>query len=121
MVFNDAKKSDLITMLCENQGELEALGTSLEAFHETFTGEAHRKKGVRWTEKEMEDHYGADAQKVMDYKIQQGLVEDDENLPGAQLFLIARKEDEEESSSRAGAWSTCAIGISQHRFGFIAT
>ena len=108
-------------MLCENQGELEALGTSLEAFHETFTGEAHRKKGVRWTEKEMEAHYGADAQKVMDYKIQQGLVEDDENLPGAQLFLIARKEDEEESSSRAGAWSTCAIGMSQHRFGFIAT
>lgn len=106
MVFSDAKKSDLITMLCESNGALETLGTSLQAFEEYSHGESHRKKALRWTKKEMEDHYGADAQRVMDHKIQQGLVEDDENLPGAQLFLVSRKEDEEETHNRSGILST---------------
>lgn len=34
MVFSDAKKSDLITMLCESNGALETLGTPLQAFEE---------------------------------------------------------------------------------------
>lgn len=102
MVFSDEKKSDLITMLCDSNGELEAVGASLQAFEETCVGDYHRKKALRWTKKEMEDHYGTDAEAVMKHKIQQGLVEDDENLPGGQLFLVARKEDEHESGTRSG-------------------
>lgn len=82
--------------------ELWNLPKSLQAFEETCVGDYHRQKALRWTKKEMEDHYGGDAQAVMKHKIQQGLVEDDENLPGGQLFLIARKEDEHDSGTRTG-------------------
>ena len=102
MVFNDGKKSDLITMLCDTSGELEAVGASLQAFEETCVGDYHRTKALCWTKKQMEDHYGQGAEKVMAFKIQQGLVEDDENLPGSQVFLISQKEDENESGTRSG-------------------
>ena len=49
----------------------------MQAFEETCVGDYHRKKALRWTKKEMEDHYGGDAEAVMKHKIQQGLVEDD--------------------------------------------
>ena len=72
----------------------------MQALEETCVGDYHRKKALRWTKKEMEDHYGGDAEAVMKHKIQQGLVEDVENLPGGQL--IARKEDEHDSGTRTG-------------------
>ena len=102
MVHDETKKSELITILCENNGSLEAVGAYLQAFEETWRGEFHKKRALRWTKKEMEDHYGPEAEKVMNFKRQQGLIEDDENCPGTDLFLIARKEDEVEHGSRGG-------------------
>eukprot|EP00435_Cladocopium_sp_Y103_P029966 s3256_g7.t1 len=113
MVHDESKKSELITILCDNNGSLEAVGAYLQAFEETWHGEFHKKRALRWTKKEMEDHYGADAEKVMNYKRQQGLVEDDENCPGTELYLIARKEDEVESGTRGGpsAFQLSKLGL----------
>lgn len=61
-----------------------------------------KKTALRWTKKEMEDHYGADAEKVMNFKRQQGLIEDDENCPGTEVFLMSKKEDEVENGFRGG-------------------
>ena len=102
MVHDESKKSELITILCENNGSLEAVGAYLQAFEETWRGEFHKKTALRWTKKEMEDHYGADAEKVMNFKRQQGLIEDDENCPGTEVFLMSKKEDEVENGFRGG-------------------
>ena len=106
MVHDETKKSELITILCENNGCLEAVGAYLQAFEETWRGEFHKKSAIRYTKKEMEDHYGADAEKVMNFKRQQGLIEEDENCPDAVLYLMSRKEDEVEHGSRCGASPT---------------
>lgn len=106
MVFDESKKSELISMLVDSDGAFEKVGASLQAFEESSRGEYNRKKALRWTKKEMEDHYGADAERTMKFKREQGLVEDDENCPGGELFLVSRREDESENVWRGGVLAT---------------
>ena len=102
MVNDPAKKSELITMICDSNGSLEEVGVQLRIVEENHRHEYHRKMAHRWTKKEMEDHYGSEAQKVMDFKRQHGMVEDDENCPGGELFLISKKEDMFEDQRSTG-------------------
>jgi len=106
MVFDDSKKSELISMLVDSDGAFEKVGASLQAFEESSRGEYNRKRALRWTKREVEEKYGADAEKIMKHKREQGLVEDDENCPGGELFLISRREDEWEHVTRGGALAT---------------
>ena len=109
MVKDDTKKSELITMLCESNGCLEKVGANLEVYEERLTDQSFKKKALRWTKKEMEDHYGADAEAAMKHKREQGLTEDDENCPGALLYLISRTQDEFAKHSRSGALTIYAL------------
>jgi len=65
---------------------------------------------LRWSKKEVEDHYGADAEKIMKYKTEQGMIEDDENCPGGVLYLISRKEDENEKGWKRGNLAMFSMG-----------
>ena len=102
MVNDDSKKSELITLLCESQGAFERVGANLQAFEEHMEDQSLKKRALRWTKKEMEDHYGPDAEKVMKHKTDQGLTEDDENNPGGVLYLVSRKVDETATHTRHG-------------------
>ena len=105
MVNNEEKKSELISLLCEKGGSIEAVGATLQLYEEIVKTDLTRKKAVRWTKKQMEDHYGSDAEKAMAFKRQQGMVEEDENLPDGEVFLISQKEDEFEQGTRSGGWA----------------
>lgn len=102
MVNDPGKKGELISMICASNGSLEDVGVQLRIVEEKNRNEFHRKMAHRWTKKEMEDHYGSEAQKVMDFKRQKGMVEDDENCPGGELFLISKKEDMIEDQRTTG-------------------
>ena len=102
MVNDESKKSELITMLCESQGAFERVGANLQAYEEHMEDQSFKKKALRWTKKEMEDHYGADAEKTMKHKQETGMVEEDENCPGAVLYLVSRKVDEVATHTRHG-------------------
>ena len=110
MINNEAKKSELISLLVTNDGAFDKVGLHLQAYEDAFDGETNRKKALRWSKKEVEDHYGADAEKIMKYKTETGMVEDDENNPGGVLYLISRKEDEAEKGWKRGNLALFSMG-----------
>ena len=110
MINNEAKKSELISLLVTNDGAFDKVGLHLQAYEDAFDGETNRKKALRWSKKEVEDHYGADAEKIMKYKTETGMVEDDENNPGGVLYLISRKEDEAEKGWKKGNLALFSMG-----------
>ena len=117
LVFDEGRKSELIDLLCQHSGDLQQAGLTLQVHEEHSSSQAHRKRAVRWTKKQMEDAYGADAAQAMKHKEATGMVEDDENCPGRVyspsptcecglraaaggiVYLMAQKEDEEASAS----------------------
>ena len=102
MVFEEDKKNDLISMLCENGGCLEQVQVHLQQQEERGRVFSAKKKALRWTKKQMEDAYGPDADKVMKYKESVGMTEEDENCPDGLVYLIAQREDEEDDYTRSG-------------------
>ena len=100
MVFNDAKKADLITLLVENGGDLGKVQCHLQLMEESGQINIARKKALRYTKKQMQDMYGEDAEKVMKHKEATGMTEDDENMPDVKLYLVAQREDEFEDFTR---------------------
>ena len=110
MVNDEGKKSELISLLVTNDGSFEKVGLHLQAYEDACDAEINCKKALRWSKKEVEDHYGADAEKIMKYKTEQGMVEEDENCPGTVLYLISRKEDENERSWKRGNLTMFSMG-----------
>ena len=104
MVFNDQKKSELISALVETSGSMEKVNAVFQMQEERGNHNAMRKKALRFTKKQMRDAYGDDADKVMKHKEENDMVEDDENCPGTKVYLVAQKEDEHEEFSRSSAW-----------------
>ena len=102
MVFDESKKSELITILVENQGNLEKVQAFLQFQEEKGTVEMTRKKAVRYTKKQMQDIYGEDAEKVMKHKEEMGLTEEDENNPEGIVYLFAKKSEGTENYKRSG-------------------
>ncbi|CAL1170983.1 unnamed protein product [Cladocopium goreaui] len=102
MVFDEEKKNELITMICENGGKLEQVQCHLQQMEERGRVFSARKKALRWTKKQMQDAYGEDADKVMKHKESMGMVEEDENCPDGIVYLVAQREDEEDNFSRSG-------------------
>ena len=102
MLFEDGQKSELISMLCESGGNLEQVQSVLQLQEERGKLTSSKKKALRFTRKQMQDAYGDDAEKVMKYKEQMGMVEDDENNPDGFVYLISTKENEEEDYTRSG-------------------
>eukprot|EP00435_Cladocopium_sp_Y103_P008475 s3947_g2.t1 len=96
MVFDAEKKNDLISMLCENGGNLEQVQMHLQQQEERGRVFSAKKKALRFTKKQMRDAYGEDADKVMKYKESIGMTEDDENCPDGVVYLVAQREDEED-------------------------
>ena len=107
MVFDEEKKNDLISMLCENGGNLEQVQVHLQQQEERGRYFSAKKKALRFTKKQMEDSYGKDAEQVMKYKESIGMIEEDENNPNGIVYLIAQREDEEDSYTRTG-WDLMA-------------
>ena len=113
MVFEEKKKNDLISMLCENggnleQGNLEQVQVNLQQQEEVGRVFSAKKKALRFTKKQMEDSYGQDADKVMKFKESIGMIEEDENNPDGIVYLIAQREDEEDNYNRSG-WDVLRI------------
>lgn len=104
LVFDGSRKSELISMLCEQGGSLEQVNAKLVVQEETGKLQINRKKALRYTKKQMNDMYGDDAAGVMKHKEAIGMVEDDENNPGGFVYLISQKEDEAENYNRSGSW-----------------
>ena len=108
MVFEEEKKNDLISMLCENGGNLEQVQVNLQQQEEVGRVFSAKKKALRFTKKQMEDSYGQDADKVMKFKESIGMIEEDENNPDGIVYLIAQREDEEDNYNRSG-WDVLRI------------
>ena len=101
MVFNENKKSELISVLCDQSGSLEKVSAFFQAQEEKGNVKVNRRKAQRLTKKQMQDTYGPEAEKVMKQKEENGLVEEDENFAGGLVYLFMQKEDENESYSRS--------------------
>ena len=101
LVFDGARKSELISLLCEQEGNLEQVNGKLQVMEEAGRVNIARKTAVRYTKKQMCDIYGDDAARVMKHKEDMGMVEEDENNSGGQVYLVAKKEDEEEDFQRS--------------------
>ena len=100
LVFNEAKKGDLISLMVENGGDLNKVQMHLQMMEESGTINVGRKKALRYTKKQMQDMYGEDAEKVMKHKESTGMTEEDENMPDVKLYLVAQREDEVEDFTR---------------------
>ena len=57
----------------------------------------------------MQDAYGEDAEAVMKFKEEQGLIDDDENNPNGKVYLIAAREDETENYHRNSCLDACLM------------
>ena len=109
MVFEEKKKNDLISMLCENGGNLEQVQVELAAAGRKLVGFSQpRRKLCVLPRSKMEDSYGQDADKVMKFKESIGMIEEDENNPDGIVYLIAQREDEEDNYNRSG-WDVLRI------------
>ena len=100
LVFNEAKKGDLISLMVENGGDLNKVQMHLQMMEESGTINVGRKKALRYTKKQMQDMYGEDAEKVMKHKESTGMTEEDGNMPDVKLYLVAQREDEVEDFTR---------------------
>ena len=107
LVYDEARKSELISMLCENSGDIEKVQASLQLQEESGQSHSTRKRALRLTKKQMEDTYGADAASVMAQKEADGLVEDDENFLGGKVYLFVQREEEDERFMRSSPLSKC--------------
>ena len=100
MVFDEGKKGDLISLLVDNSGSLNKVQCHLQLLQETGNIQVARKVAMRLTKKQMQDMYGDDAEKVMKHKEESGMIEDDENMPDGKVYLVAKREDENEDFER---------------------
>ena len=107
MVFDEEKKNELISMICENGGKLEQVQCHLQQMEERGRVFSVKKKALRLTKKQMQDAYGEDADKVMKHKQATGMVEEDENCPDGIVYLVAQREDEEDNFTRGGRAGNC--------------
>ena len=105
LVFDPERKSELITLLCENAGEIERAQASLQLQEESGKSLSTRKRALRLTKKQMEDTYGADAASVMAQKEADGLTEEDENFVGGKVYLFVQREEEDERFVRSSPLS----------------
>ena len=96
MVFDDSRKSELITLLCQHNGSLAATSATLVLTEERGESETNSRRALRLTRKQMLDTYGDDAQAVMKYKEDNGLTETDVNCPNMVWYLQMSKEDEQQ-------------------------
>ncbi|CAK9045919.1 DUF4347 domain-containing protein [Durusdinium trenchii] len=103
LVFSETRKSELISTLCDQNGDLEQVNLKLMVQEEKGQAQIARKKAVRYTKKQMNDMYGDDAATVMKHKEATGMVEDDENNPGGFVYLVSQKEDEQENYNRSSS------------------
>ena len=111
MVFDDAKKPELITLLTEQNGSLGGVSAVLVLQEEKGRVQMSRKQALRYTKKQMMDTYGEEADKVMKHKEDAGLVEKDENNPDGFVYLIANKVDENEDYLRSGRFVLFSKGV----------
>ena len=90
-VLCEEKKPQLITMLVESKGDVDAMQV---IFRQTLE-KTGKKKDLNslesLTETEVRTRYGAQADSVMAEKEKNGLVEADPNLPGAKMYLVAKR------------------------------
>ena len=89
-------------MLCEQNGSLSGVSAVLQLQEEEGRIQTSRKQALRLTKKQMVDAYGDEADKVMKHKMDNGLVERDENNPNGWVFLVAKRVDEDENFKRRG-------------------
>eukprot|EP00435_Cladocopium_sp_Y103_P020735 s1946_g5.t1 len=89
--------ANLIKRLKENPSRVQAF---LQVQEEVGRVNIARKKALRYTKKQMQDHYGEEAEAVMKFKEEQGLTDDDENNPNGKVYLISALEDETENYRR---------------------
>ena len=100
MLSDENKKSDLISLLVDNQGNLSQVQTFLQVQEDVGRVQIARKKALRFTKKEMQYKYGEDAERVMKFKENQKLTDEDENNPNGKVYLISSTEDETENYQR---------------------
>lgn len=101
MVFDERKKSELITALVDSSGDLHKANAFFQMQEEKGKAVIARKKALRLTKKQMQDTYGDEAEKVMKHKENTGMTEADENCPDSVVYLVAQKEDEHEDFHRS--------------------
>eukprot|EP00913_Durusdinium_trenchii_P000143 g129.t1 len=78
MVFDDAKKPELITLLTEQNGSLGGVSAVLVLQEEKGRVQMSRKQALRYTKKQMMDTYGEEADKVMKHKEDAGSAQDED-------------------------------------------
>jgi len=109
MLHDESKKSELISLIVDNQGNLANVQAFLQVQEEVGKVQIARKKALRYTKKQMQDAYGEDAEAVMKFKEEQGLIDDDENNPNGKVYLIAAREDETENYHRNSCLDACLM------------
>ena len=109
MLYDGERKSELISLLVDNQGNLANVQAFLQVQEEVGRVKIARKKALRYTKKQMQDTYGEDAENVMKFKEAQGLIEDDENNPNGKVYLISAQEDETENYQRNCSLDACLM------------
>ena len=93
MVFDESRKSELISLLCSNNGNLSATSATLVVTEERGESESQNRRALRLTAKQMTDMYGDKAATVMKFKEDNGMTETDPNCPDMLWYLQEAKDD----------------------------
>ena len=87
---DESDKKKLIRLVTESKGKVEDLEMKVSHEQSVTEFETAKTRVTPVTEAELCQIYGSRAREVMDYKVSMGEFQEDQNLPGSRVFLIAR-------------------------------
>ena len=110
---DESDKKKLIRLVTESKGKVEDLEMKVSHEQSVTEFETAKTRVTPVTEAELCQIYGSRAREVMDYKVSMGEFQEDQNLPGSRVFLIARDLAEtgtdHKKSSLTLAWPCCIV------------
>ena len=110
---DESDKKKLIRLVTESKGKVEDLEMKVSHEQSVTEFETAKTRVTPVTEAELCQIYGSRAREVMDYKVSMGEFQEDQNLPGSRVFLIARDLAEtgadHKKSSLTLAWPCCVV------------
>ena len=110
---DECDKKKLIRLVTESKGKVEDLEMKVSHEQSLTEFETAKTRVTPVTEAELCQIYGSRAREVMDYKVSVGEFQEDPNLPGSRVFLIARDLAEtgtdHKKSSLTLAWPCCIV------------
>ena len=110
---DDGDKKKLIRLVTESKGKVDDLEMKVSHEQSVTDFETAKTRVTPVTEAELCQIYGSRAREVMNYKLSMGEFQEDPNLPGSRVFLIARDLAEtgtdHKKSSLTLAWPCCMV------------